>query len=144
MLAEMSAGGEAVQASSGEGGAAVNVAIELPGDGNTGWLGVFWLLIAMIPASIGGGMLSPSINSMLTKSVAPAEVGQPLGISASMVSGANAISPLLGGLMFQTLGSTAPFLIGGFVLGGLALFAIQRIQPLPAEENLPRAVSSNP
>lgn len=144
MLEEMSAGGEARQSGGGEGGAAVDVAIELPDDSNTGWLGVIWLLVAMIPASIGGGMLSPSINSMLTKNVPVAEVGQTLGISASMVSGANAISPLLGGLLFQTLGSTAPFLIGGLALGALALFAMQRIQPLPEETNAAQPATSNP
>lgn len=107
--------------------------IPLPADGNNGWLGLAWLLIAMIPTSIGGGMLSPSINSMITQNVPAAEVGSALGVSASLVSGANALSPLLGGVMFQTLGSTAPFLLGGFVLIGVLFIAMQRITPLPKE-----------
>ncbi|MFC1959619.1 MFS transporter [Chloroflexota bacterium] len=144
MVAEMSTTGETIQAAGGEGEAIANVAIALPDDSNTGWLGILWLLVAMIPASIGGGMLSPSINSMLTQSVPVAEVGQTLGISASMVSGANAISPLLGGILFQTFGSTAPFLLGGIALGGLALFAMQRIKPLPKETNIPQAAASIP
>ncbi len=108
---------------------AEDVAIDLPSDANRSWIGLIWLLVAMIPTSIGGGLLSPSINSMLTKSVSASQVGSTLGISASLVSGANAVSPLIGGSIFQALGSTAPFLGGGIILGGLAFFALRQIQP---------------
>lgn len=120
----------------GEGPAlsAEDITIDLPSDENTGWVGLIWLLVAMIPASIGGGLLSPSINSMLTKSVPASEVGSTLGISASLVSGANAISPVVGGSVFQALGSTAPFLGGGIVLAGLVFFAMQRVQPISDTE----------
>ncbi len=99
-----------------------NIQIELPDDQNTGWLGLAWLLAALIPASIGGGVLQPSINSMITKHVGPAEVGGILGISSAFLSGSNAITPLIMGGLFQVLGSTAPFLIGGLIL--LALWVI--------------------
>ncbi|MBL8161868.1 MAG: MFS transporter [Anaerolineae bacterium] len=98
------------------------VAVALPSDANTGWLGLGWLLLMMIPASIGGAILSPSINSLITKRAAPQETGAILGVSASMVSLANAITPLIGGALFQWLGSTAPFLFGGLVM--LALLAL--------------------
>lgn len=113
------------------------IAIDLPSDENTGWLGIIWLMAAMIPTSIGGGLLSPSINSMLTKSVSASEVGSTLGVSASLVSGANAISPVVGGSIFQAFGSTAPFLGGGIVLAALALFATRRIQPISDSESSP-------
>ena len=123
---------EGVSSPAGEGSSisTEDVSIDLPSDANRGWLGLIWLLVAMIPASIGGGLLSPSINSMLTKSVSASEVGSTLGISASLVSGANAVSPLIGGTVFQTLGSTAPFLGGGIILGALALFALRNVQPI--------------
>jgi DHA1 family tetracycline resistance protein-like MFS transporter len=99
-----------------------DVSVELPSDANTGWLGLGWLLATMIPASIGGAILSPSINSLITRRANPLETGAILGVSASMVSLANAVTPLLGGALFQWLGSTAPFLIGGLVM--LVLFAL--------------------
>jgi len=105
-----------------------NLAIELPEDTNTGWAGLIVLLIAMIPAAIGGGVLQPSINSLITKRVDPMEVGGMLGISAALLSGANAIAPLLGGTIYQALGPAWPFLLGGVMLALLMLFAIRSIR----------------
>jgi MFS family permease len=88
-------------------------------------------MVAMIPASIGGGILSPSINSLITKRVGGHEVGGTLGVSSALVSAANAVTPILGGSLFKFLGSTAPFLIGGILLGVLFLLARQKIDPPP-------------
>jgi MFS transporter, DHA1 family, tetracycline resistance protein len=105
------------------------VPIALPDDTHTGWLGLTWILVAMIPAAIGGGVLQPSLNSLMTKRIQPHEIGGTLGISAAFLSGANALAPLIGGALFQAFGSTAPFLTGGLVLGVLLLLAWQLIRP---------------
>ncbi|MBP7693925.1 MAG: MFS transporter [Anaerolineales bacterium] len=105
------------------------VPIALPEDTQTGWLGLVWILAAMIPASIGGGILQPAINSLITKRVEPGEVGGMLGVSAALLSGANACAPLLGGALFQWWGSTAPFLAGGLGLAVLLAAAVVMIQP---------------
>jgi MFS family permease len=107
----------------------IQIPIELPSDTNIGWVGLIWILIAMIPASIGGGILHPAINSLITKRIEPHEIGGMLGISSAFLSGANAIAPVIGGAIFQALGSTAPFLIGGIVLGILLFFSIPMIKP---------------
>jgi len=93
--------------------------IPLPDDNSKGYLGLIWLLAAMVPAAIGGGVLQPSINSMITKSVKPDEIGGTLGISAALLSGANAVAPVAGGAIFQGLGPVYPFLIGGLILAVL-------------------------
>jgi DHA1 family tetracycline resistance protein-like MFS transporter len=93
-----------------------NIQIELPKDGNNGWIGLGWLVIAMIPAAIGGGVLQPSINSSLTKQVSQEDVGGTLGLSSSFMSGANAITPLVMGAIFQWVGAGAPFILGGIIL----------------------------
>ena len=93
-----------------------NIQIDLPKDDDLGWFGLGWLVMAMFVTAIGGGVLQPSINSMLTQRVSPAEVGGTLGISAAFLSGANSITPLVMGALFEWLGSTAPFLIGGIIL----------------------------
>ena len=105
--------------------APLNVA--LPPDGHNGWLGALWIFAAMVPASIGGAVLAPTINSAITKRVAPDEVGGTLGISASLVSAANALAPLVWGALYQTLGEMSPFLLGGLVLVALFVLAAQRI-----------------
>ncbi len=106
-----------------------NLQIGIPNDDHNGWLGLGWILLAMVPASIGGGILQPSINSLVTKRVRKDEVGGILGISASFLSGANAVAPLLGGAIFQALGASWPFLFGGLLMGALWLGALTMIKP---------------
>jgi len=105
-----------------------NLAIEIPDDSQKGWFGLAWLLMAMIPAAVGGGILQPSINSLITQKARKDEVGGLLGISAAFLSGANAIAPLIGGMIFQSWGSTAPFLAFGLIMAillGLAFFKVR-------------------
>jgi MFS family permease len=114
--------------------------VEPPPDTSRGWLGLAWILVAMIPASVGGGVLQPSINSLITKRIGRGEIGGMLGISAAFLSGANALAPLLGGAIFQLLGSTWPFLLGGLLMFGLFLGARRWLRP-GAEEDAPRGLA---
>jgi MFS family permease len=52
-----------------------NIRVDLPEQSGRGWLGILWLLIASFPAALGGGVLHPAINSLITKSSDPGEVG---------------------------------------------------------------------
>jgi DHA1 family tetracycline resistance protein-like MFS transporter len=115
----------------------LGIKVTLPDDSNNGWLGIGWLLAAMIPASIGGGLLQPSINSLLTKRIDPAEIGGMLGLSTAFYSAANAITPLVMGALFEILGATAPFLAGGTLLGGLFVAALWLITPGREESAAP-------
>jgi DHA1 family tetracycline resistance protein-like MFS transporter len=78
-----------------------NLAVELPEDTNKGWEGIGWLLVAMVPLAIGGSLLNPAIDSLITRRVVSDEVGGILGISAAFLSGANAIAPVVMGAAFQ-------------------------------------------
>ena len=105
-----------------------NIQVSLPDEANRGWLGIIWLVIASFPAALGGGVLHPAVNSLISKSSDKNEVGGMLGISASMYSAANAIAPLFYGSLFQWLGAPVPFFTGGLIL--LALwFAAPRAIP---------------
>jgi DHA1 family tetracycline resistance protein-like MFS transporter len=106
-----------------------SLAVEIPDDDQTGWLGLIVILAAMVPAAVGGGVLQPSINSLITKRIDPLEVGGMLGISAALLSAANAIAPLIGGLLFQVIGPAAPFLLGGLMLLALLALALQKLKP---------------
>lgn len=110
----------------GEGQVRVSVQeiqIQLPDQSARGWLGILWLLIASFPAALGGGVLHPAVNSLITKSSDKSEVGGMLGISAAMYSAANAIAPLFYGFLFQWLGAPVPFFAGGMILLVLWLIA---------------------
>jgi DHA1 family tetracycline resistance protein-like MFS transporter len=98
-----------------------DIGVTLPQNGNNGLGGVLWMLIAIVPISIGAGLIRPSINSLITQSVSEREYGQALGVSSSLVSAANACAPIIGGLIFQSYGMTAPFLIGGVLMGLLVI-----------------------
>ena len=96
----------------------------MPPNGKNSLAGVLWLLIALIPVSIGAGLIRPALNSLLTQRVGPGEYGGILGVSAALVSAANAAAPLLAGLIFQSYGGSAPFLAGGLLMAGLCLWSI--------------------
>jgi DHA1 family tetracycline resistance protein-like MFS transporter len=103
--------------------------VGLPSDASRGWLGLAFILLAMSPVAIGGGVLQPSINSLITKRSDPSQVGGMLGVSAAFLSGANAVAPVVGGAILQALGSRAPFLFGGALLAVLFLIALRAIRP---------------
>ncbi len=104
-----------------------NIKVTLPEETNKGWLGIIWLLVASFPAALGGGVLHPAINSLITKSSNKNEVGAMLGISAGVYSAANAIAPLFYGSLFQWLGAPVPFFAGGAILLVLWLYAPRAI-----------------
>jgi len=117
------------QATSGTETIIGDIAVALPPDTNRGIAGFGWLLVAIVPLSIGAGLIRPSLNSLLTRQVSTQEYGSILGTSSALVSAANAAAPLIGGLIFQHYGSTMPFLIGGLLMGVLFLASLMIIKP---------------
>lgn len=101
-----------------------DLGVILPPDGNNGIGGILWFLVALIPVSIGAGLIRPCLNSLMTKRVTPQEYGTVLGVSASFVSAADAAAPILGGSIFQTYGASMPFLLGGIGMAGLVILSL--------------------
>ena len=87
-----------------------------------------------MPLSIGAGLIRPSLNSLMTRSVTSKEFGSVLGSSSALVSAANATAPLVGGLLFQNYGATIPFLLGGILMAVLALLSVFTVQPVHSIE----------
>ncbi len=109
-----------------------DIAVELPLDENRGIGGLLWVLVAIVPIAIGAGLVRPSINSLLTRHAGSRDFGRVLGASAAAVSGANALAPLIGGLLFQRAGPATPFLLGGMVMALLTVIAVATVRdPLP-------------
>lgn len=107
-----------------------DIQISLPDESNRGFFGLAWMLVAVVPLSIGAGLIRPSLNSLMTKRTDKTQYGSVLGVSQSFVSAANAISPLVGGLLFQQAGPTIPFLIGGIIMAALAGISLVAIDPV--------------
>jgi MFS family permease len=72
---------------------------------------------------LGGGVLHPAINSLITKSSNKSDIGGMLGISAAIYSAANAVAPLFYGFLFQWFGAPVPFMVGGLILAALWIIA---------------------
>ena len=103
--------------------------IDLPANGNNGLGGVIWMIIALVPISVGAGLIRPTLNSLITQGVAGHEYGRALGVSTALVSAANASAPLIAGLMFQRLGASTPFIVGGILMGSLCLWSLTMLSP---------------
>lgn len=116
-------------------GEAEAFAITLPETSQRGWWGVPWLLVSVVPLSIGAGLIRPSLNTLITTRVSAAEHGLMLGVSSAFVSAANATAPILSGWAFQTIHPSAPFLVGGALLVVLAALTAPALihQPMRAE-----------
>jgi DHA1 family tetracycline resistance protein-like MFS transporter len=113
--------------------------VALPADSDRGWAGLAWLLVAMIPASVGGAVLQPSINSLLTKRIRADERGGILGVSTAFLSGANALAPLIGGAIFQIIGPSAPFWAWAGIMAVLLLVTLWAIKPSGESRQAPMA-----
>jgi DHA1 family tetracycline resistance protein-like MFS transporter len=116
----------------------VALQIDLPETDQRGPWGVPWLLIGIIPLSIGAGLIRPSINSLLTQRVTEREYGVILGVSTAFVSAANAIAPIIGGWLFGAVSSTAPFLFGGIIMALLAGVSYRTVTDGREREPTPR------
>jgi len=89
------------------------------------------LLVVLFPLSLGSGMLRVAVNSALTKSVYPEEVGGALGLSSSLGSLARVASPVVGGFLIGQVSTAAPGVVGAVLMAGLALYAYRRILFVP-------------
>jgi len=97
------------------------------------------LLIVLAPLAIGAGILNTLLNSELSKSVYPEEVGGTLGISASLESLTRVISPSAGGYLLGSLGTWAPGIVSGVIMLWTVSFTWRRLianpdPPLPERQ----------
>ncbi len=105
------------------------------------------LLIVLAPLAFAGGVLNTVINSALTKSVAPEEIGGTLGISSALESATRAIAPSAGGILLGSLGAWAPGIAAAAITSWLATFVWRRIvmsPQSPAQEDAPEEGAFEP
>lgn len=91
-----------------------------------------WVLLAvLVPLALASGVLRVAINTALTRSVWPEEVGGTLGLSAALNSLARVISPTVGGFLLGRVGAPAPGLLGALLMVWLVYYAWRRILFVP-------------
>jgi DHA1 family tetracycline resistance protein-like MFS transporter len=81
------------------------------------------LLIVMIPMALSGGVFNTVINSLLTKVVAPEEVGGILGLSAALESLTRVLAPTMGGVLLDFLGTWSPGIVSAVITAVLIPYA---------------------
>jgi DHA1 family tetracycline resistance protein-like MFS transporter len=85
------------------------------------------LLIIMLPLALSGGVLGTVLQSAITKSVQPMEIGGMLGISGSLEAMTRVIAPTVGGFLLGNLGTWAPGIFSAFLMMWAVWFAYRRI-----------------
>lgn len=85
------------------------------------------LLLVLIPISIASSVLNTVLRSSLTKSVSREEIGGILGLSTSLESMTNIVTPLVGGFLIGSIGTWSPGAFSAVVTGSLFLFVVRKI-----------------
>ena len=100
---------------------------------------VLMLLLVLLPLAYAGGVLGTVINSALSKSVYPEEIGGTLGLAASLESSTRVVAPSIGGFLLGSLGAWAPGIFSAFVMAWVVSFTWRKVilnpdPPLPKRE----------
>jgi len=98
------------------------------------------LLLVMAPLAFASGVLNTVINSRITKSVQPEEVGGALGVAASIESLTRVIGPAGGGFLLGALGTWAPGVSGAIVMVWVIVYTWRR---LIANPELPLSIGDS-
>jgi MFS family permease len=89
------------------------------------------LLVVLVPTAFASGVLNTVINSAITKSVYPEEVGGALGLAASIESLTRVVGPLAGGVLLDLLGAWVPGVVGAAIMAWLVTFVWRRLIVYP-------------
>jgi len=80
------------------------------------------LMVALVPLSVGSGIASTMLRTLLTKSVPHESSGGILGVAASLDSINRILAPMIGGLILGWIGPRAPGLLAAALAGMVAWY----------------------
>jgi multidrug resistance protein len=90
---------------------------------------IFWLLYIILGIiSMGIGLITPTLNSQISKMVLPSELGEIFGVNTSLNSLMTIIGPLTAGLVYDYISPTAPYWLGAILLL-IGFVLVVRIKP---------------
>lgn len=85
------------------------------------------LMLALVPLSLGSGVASTMLRTLLTKSVSRESSGGTLGLAASIDSVNRVLAPLAGGALLAWAGPRSPGLAASALAGMAAWYAWRRL-----------------
>jgi MFS family permease len=83
------------------------------------------ILIVMAVLAVGLGLLSPSINSLVSQAAAATERGGILGVNQSAQSLARIVGPLIAGVVYTAGGRAMPYYVGALIMLAVVAMAIR-------------------
>jgi len=94
-----------------------------------------WAVVPSVPMMLGvlaflplsGGTLNTVTNSALTKAVREEDIGGTLGLSTSLDSLTQILSPVIGGFLIGELGAWSVGAAGAIVMAGVVIYAGRRL-----------------
>jgi DHA1 family tetracycline resistance protein-like MFS transporter len=91
---------------------------------------VGWMLYpAVAVLSIGSGMATPSLTSLISRRVSPQEQGGVLGGTQALTSLTMIVGPLVAGLLFDAVGPASPYLAGALLIAGACAVLFVALRP---------------
>jgi DHA1 family tetracycline resistance protein-like MFS transporter len=81
------------------------------------------VVLVLAPVSLSIGILSATINSVLTKKVQRQEVGGILGLASAIGSITRIIGPIAGAILLDAVGAWAPGVFGALLVSWLLIYA---------------------
>ena len=92
---------------------------------------VWLLLVVLAPTALAAGVLNTVLTSQLTKVVRREEIGGTLGLSASLQTFAQIVSPGLGGLLLEDVGTWSVGVIGALIMVWTTFFTWRKLLSQP-------------
>ncbi len=89
------------------------------------------LMVVLIPLAFSTGVLNTVINSAITRSVPPQEVGGALGTAGALESLSRVVSPSVGGWLLGAIGAWAPDVLAAAIMAGVTVLAWLRLIARP-------------
>ena len=89
------------------------------------------LLVVLAPLALASGVLRVAVNTALTRSVWPEEVGGTLGLSAALSSLTRVVAPTVGGFLLGQVGAFAPGVLGALLMAWLVYYTWKKVLFVP-------------
>ena len=93
---------------------------------STGWL---YLGVALL--ALGGGLVNPSTTGLISLYASAEEQGRVLGIFRSLGSLARAVTPIVAGAVYWTLGASVLYTVAAALAAAAALLSLRLPRPQP-------------
>ena len=88
---------------------------------------IWFLMIALVPIAVGGGIMGTITRSLLSKSVPREEIGGTLGLATSIESFNRFVAPAIAGALLPLLGTWAPGVVGAAIMLWVFSFVWRKI-----------------